>query len=122
MQIQCPKCKQWFEDEDENGKCELCGAALNPNDSNHIEQANSEAELYLKQQKEGRLKNFWRTYYIGLPIVIILLILITINSESENIKGICLMSALLIFMTWHATILIRGRAFDPIVKKIKKKR
>lgn len=64
MQIQCPKCKGWTEDDD--GTCDLCGENLHPIDTSQSEKNNPEIQVYLKQKKELRLKTF-----LGISVFVI---------------------------------------------------
>ena len=63
MQIQCPKCNQWFEDD--SGACPFCGASLSQMDSNHPPEENSDVQDYMKQTKEARKLHRWTGLLIG---------------------------------------------------------
>ena len=69
MQIQCPKCKQWFEDEDENGKCDYCGANLNQDASELSEQIDQDVVRIANRKKYFLLRLLWFSLPIAFTII-----------------------------------------------------
>ena len=68
MQIQCPQCKEWIEDE--YGTCPLCSADLYPLDTCHSKDDNPELKAYVKQKREARIQKIWKASLAGTAFLI----------------------------------------------------
>ncbi len=57
MQVQCPKCKEWIDDE--SGTCPQCSSTLTPLVSAQPINDNPDVEIYLKGKKEALIQKIW---------------------------------------------------------------